>query len=460
MDKSTEIDLSKPPSLAGPGRALVRVVAGPDQGATCTMRMRLRVGTAVDNNLVLTDPRVSRNHLEIESEESGYRVRDLGSTNGTYYRGAQVGEVLVEHGAEIRVGSTVLRVERTHEQADVITDEQRFGSLVGVSGAMHQVFGLLEAVAPTEATALILGETGTGKELVAEELHRNSQRRDGPFSVVDCGALPASLIESELFGHLTGAFTGAVRDRDGVFERTPGGTVFLDEISELPLELQTRLLRVLDKRTVTRLGSDKPTSVDVRLVAATNRDLAREVKEGSFRQDLYYRLAVVRIVLPPLRERREDIPLLARFFLWKAGCDDPARVLTPEIERDLSERSWSGNVRELRNVMERLMVLTDSSDLLGDDGIPDLARQEPSGEGDSDQLERRTLEQLLPDGFLDLDYKTAKAQLLSHFEAVYIQRLAERHGGNISRIARDAGVDRHVVRKLLEKHKRQSQPEV
>jgi DNA-binding NtrC family response regulator len=454
MDKSTEIDLSKPPSFAGPGRALVRVVAGPDQGATCTMRVRMRVGTAVDNNLVLTDPRVSRNHLEIESEEGGYRVRDLGSTNGTYYRGARVGEVLVEQGAEIRVGSTVLRVERSRDHAEVITDEQRFGSLVGVSKAMQQVFGLLEAVAPTEATALILGETGTGKELVAEELHRNSQRRDGPFSVVDCGALPASLIESELFGHLTGAFTGAIRDREGVFERTPGGTVFLDEISELPLELQTRLLRVLDKRTVTRLGSDRPTDVDVRLVAATNRNLAREVKEGRFRQDLYYRLAVVRIVVPALRERREDIPLLARFFLWKAGCDDPSRVLTPEVERDLADRSWSGNVRELRNVMERLMVLTDSSDLLRDDGIPDLGRQEPASDDDPDQLERRTLEQLLPDGFLDLDYKTAKAQLLSHFEAVYILRLADRHAGNISRIARDAGVDRHVVRKLLEKHGR------
>jgi len=450
VDKSTEIDDNRPVSSAAPGRMLVRVVAGPDQGATCTMRTRLRVGTDVDNNLVLTDPRVSRHHLELEIDGGGYLVRDLGSTNGTYYRGAQVGEVMVEQGAEIRVGSSVLRLERSREQPMVVADEQRFGTLVGTSKPMQQVFGLLEAVAPTEATVLILGDTGTGKELVAEELHRNSPRCNGPFSVVDCGALPASLIESELFGHVAGAFTGAIRDREGVFERTPKGTVFLDEISELPLELQTRLLRVLDRKTITRLGRDTPTSVDVRLVAAANRDLAREVKEGRFRQDLYYRLAVVRINLPPLRDRVEDIPLLARYFLWKAGCGAPDRILTPEVERDLRAKPWSGNVRELRNVMERLMVLADSSDLLVDDTT---VLQGPQGQPvEGDQLDRAALERALPEAYLELDYKTAKGQLLGHFEAIYIERLARRHQGNISRIARDAGVDRHVVRKLLDRH--------
>ncbi len=429
--------------------ARITVVSGPDQGAACTIAgNRVRIGTADNNNLTLSDPRVSRHHLELQVQDRGYLVTDLQSTNGSFYRGARVKEVLLELGAEIRIGSSVLRLDRAEEQSRAVSAQQRFGSLIGTSRAMQQVFGLLAAVSPTDATVLILGETGTGKELVAEEIHRSSPRHERPFSVVDCGALPASLIESELFGHIKGAFTGAISDREGVFERTPGGTVFLDEISELPLELQTRLLRVLDRRTVTRIGTNTPRKVDVRLVAATNRDLAQEVKEGRFRQDLYYRLAVVRILLPPLRERKEDIALLARAFLERAGCGDPDQILTENVIHDLRTRKWSGNVRELRNVMERLQVLTDGSDLMEDGPSAQLQ----VAAGDAPAFDLSALEKILPAPFLDQSYKTAKELLLRQFEALYIRRLAERHGDNISRMARDAGVDRHVIRKLLAKH--------
>jgi DNA-binding NtrC family response regulator len=429
--------------------ARISVVSGPDQGAACTITTsRIRIGTADDNGLTLSDPRVSRHHLELQVQDRGYLVTDLQSTNGTFYRGARIKEVLLELGAEIRVGSSVLRLDRAEEQSRAVNEQQRFGSLIGTSRGMQQVFGLLAAVSPTDATVLILGETGTGKELVAEEIHRSSPRHERPFSVVDCGALPASLIESELFGHIKGAFTGAISDREGIFERTPGGTVFLDEISELPIELQTRLLRVLDRRTVTRVGTNTPRKVDVRLVAATNRDLAQEVKEGRFRQDLYYRLAVVRILLPPLRDRKEDIPLLARCFLERAGCGDPDAILSENVIHDLRARKWSGNVRELRNVMDRLQVLTDGSDLM-EDG-PSAQLQVAAGEGTAFDLS--ALDQILPAPFLDQSYKTAKELLLRQFEGLYIRRLAERHGDNISRMARDAGVDRHVIRKLLVKH--------
>jgi DNA-binding NtrC family response regulator len=431
----------------------LRVASGPDEGAACVLaKERVRVGTADDNDLVLADPRVSRHHVEVELLERGCRVRDLQSTNGTFYRGARVQEALLEPGAEIRIGSSVLRLERAQEQ-HAVAEQQKFGSLIGTSRAMQQVFGLLAAVAPTDATVLILGETGTGKELVAEEIHLSSPRRDAPFNVVDCGALPASLIESELFGHVKGAFTGAISDREGIFERTPGGTVFLDEISELPLELQTRLLRVLDRRTVTRVGTNTPLAVDVRLVAATNRDLGQEVKEGRFRQDLYYRLAVVRITLPSLRERREDIPLLARYFLERAGCGAPDAVLSEEVLRDLAARKWSGNVRELRNVMERLVVLADGSHLM-EDGPSLQLRVGESAETRAFDL--GGLRAVLPPEFFDQSYKLAKEQLLREFEALYIARLADRHGDNISRMARDAGVDRHIIRKLLAKHGRQA----
>jgi transcriptional regulator with GAF, ATPase, and Fis domain len=272
--------------------------------------------------------------------------------------------------------------------------------------------------------------------------------------VLDCGAIPASLIESDLFGHERGAFTGASGERQGAFERARGGSIFLDEIGELPLELQTRLLRVLDKRTIRRVGSDFDRKVDVRVIAATNRGLEKAVQEGRFRQDLYFRLAVVRIIVPPLRERREDIPVLARHFLWQAGCADPDEVLKPDLLRVLTTRSWPGNVRELRNLAERAVVVgVGVRDGMAADGGPadDLPPASGDSASSSDDTDLSWLIRAMPTPFLDLPLKVAKERLTSRFESVYLERLLQRHGANISRIAQDAGIDRHMVRILLRK---------
>jgi len=432
----------------------VRVVHGPDVDASCRLaQSRLRVGTSRDNDLHLSDPSVSRHHLEFQVQDLGYLVRDMQSTNGTFYRGARIAEALLAPGAEVRLGSTVLRLEVGEQESEVIVQAPRFGRTIGTSPAMRRVFGILSAVAPTDVTVLLEGETGTGKELVADEIHRLSPRRDGPFSVVDCGALPAGLIESELFGHEKGAFTGAVSERVGVFEKAHGGTVFLDEIGELPLELQTRLLRVLEQRTIKRVGSNLPRKVDVRLVAATNRELTREVAARRFREDLFYRLAVIRVPLPPLRDRREDIPELARQFLWQVGCSDPDRVLTQEVLRDFMSRAWPGNIRELRNVIERAVLLADGVDLGDPAGGSSVPQPPPVPEVPvSAAAPAAAPREDLIEELLHRDYKTAKELLLAAFERRYLERLVMRHGSNISRIAQEAGVDRHAARTLLRKH--------
>jgi DNA-binding NtrC family response regulator len=435
--------------------AVLRVVAGIDRGATCCMNLsRVTVGSAPDNSLVLTDPAVSRHHLEFQVHDQGFLVHDLDSTNGTRFRGARVQEVMLGLGAEIRLGSTVLRIERGEETSQRVEGKQAFGGLIGTAPSMQELYGLLSAVAPTDVTVLIEGETGTGKELVAQEVHRQSPRGQFPYAVVDCGAMPANLIESELFGHERGAFTGAVTSRDGVMEKARGGVVFFDEIGELPLPLQTRLLRMLDQRMVKRVGSNLERKVDVRIIAATNRNLEREVQAGRFRQDLFYRLAAVRIFVPPLRKRTEDIPILARHFLWQAGCADPDRVLNPELLRFLCTRKWPGNVRELRNVVERAVVLTDGSTPT----ITPSMLPEPSEPRASEASQPRPsirgpwLADVLPDDYLDQPFPDGKEDLVSQFEELYLERLVSRHGRNISRIARDAGVDRKLVRRLLRKH--------
>lgn len=430
--------------------AALVVEAGPDRGVRRQLQMqRTRVGSAATNDLVLSDPQVSRQHLELRVTDQGLLVRDLDSTNGTYYRGARITEALLVPGAELRLGETVIRLEAGPEQSVAVEARPNFGALVGASPAMQEVYGLLAAVAPTDTTVLILGETGTGKELVAEELHRHSPRRDHGFEVIDCGAIPANLIESELFGHVKGAFTGALTDQPGAFERARGGTVFLDEVGELPLELQSRLLRVLDRRAIKRVGDGKYRDVDIRVVAATNRDLRQLVGEGLFREDLYFRLSVVQVRVPPLRDRAGDIPLLARHFLWQAGCLDPDSVLTPEVLRILSSRRWRGNVRELRNVIERAVVLSDNAEAAVS-ADPSLPSAPPPASTGSPPDHRHAW--VVSPAILDRPYRLAKEELLRQFELVYLQRLVEHHGNNISRIAAEAGVDRQVVRKLLRRH--------
>jgi DNA-binding NtrC family response regulator len=435
---------------------LVRVIAGPDAGRSQPLSHHpVRVGTAPDNELVLTDGHVSRRHLEFRVHDHGYLVRDMGSTNGVYFRNARIQEAVLGPASEVRLGSTVLRLEVGPEEAQEVAPRESFGGLVGASAAMQGVYGLLAAVAPTDTTVLIEGETGTGKEVVAQAIHGESPRAKAPFCVIDCGSISSTLIESELFGHERGAFTGAVRDRSGIFERAHGGTVFLDEVGEIPLPLQTRLLRVLEQREVRRVGGNVPRRVDVRLLAATNRILSEEVRAGRFREDLYYRLAVIRIVVAPLRQRREDIPLLARHFLWQAGSVDPDAVLTPEMMNLLLSRMWRGNVRELRNAIERAVVLSGDAKLrFPDEDLPppeaeaaeprsEIARQ-PSG---SDWLSRA-----LPAEYLDRPFKDARDDIVHAFEAVYLKKLIEAHGRNLSRIAREAGVDRQIIRRMLHRH--------
>ena len=307
---------------------------------------------------------------------------------------------------------------------------------------MRALFARLERIAPTEANILITGETGTGKELVAEAIHRNSPRASGPFVVVDCGSLPDNLIGSELFGHERGAFTGAVTTYQGAFERASGGTVFLDELGELPLDLQTNLLGVLERRHIRRLGGKQPIGVDIRVIAATNRDLGVEINRGRFREDLYYRLAVVEAQVPPLRERSEDIALLATHFLRLFSGDENAS-LSERVLGKLKKHPFPGNVRELRNLMERSVVLSEG----GLDATPPLLA---AGGG-------ATSEPHVSDDHFDVDvdeqtpYKVARDQLLRQFEVRYLRKLLKRHGGNISKAARAARIDRMTIHNMMQR---------
>ncbi|MBZ0235487.1 MAG: sigma 54-interacting transcriptional regulator, partial [Deltaproteobacteria bacterium] len=322
-------------------------------GAVCA------IGSHAMCRLVIRDPMVSRFHCEIRADRKGARLRDTDSLNGTQVDGVRVVEAYLEHGSRIRVGGTTIRFEldgRSDQLA--LSDAPRFGSLVGESTAMRHVFAVLERAAPVTATVLLEGETGTGKTAAARSLHLAGPRRERPFVIVDCAAIPANLLESELFGHEKGAFTGADQRRIGAFEEADGGTLFLDEIGELPPELQPKLLSVLENRTVRRVGGSATVPVDVRIVAATHRDLRGEINSGRFRPDLYYRLAVVRIEIPPLRARPDDLEPIARQLLAGMGASPAqvARLLDGAALEQLRAATWPGNLRELRNYLERCLV--------------------------------------------------------------------------------------------------------
>ena len=418
----------------------VAVTAGPNTGASCAPEdgARLSIGTSEDNALVLVDTAVSRYHLELQRTPAGVEVVDLGSRNGTWLGTVRITRAVVPAGTTLRIGDTTITVEDAGSSVEppLPTDIPRSTELVGESEAIREVARLIHRVARVDSSVLIQGETGTGKEVVARAIHEASPRRDHELVVVDCGSLPATLIASTLFGHEKGAFTGADQRRAGAFERANGGTVLLDEIGELPLDLQPALLGVLERRAFTRVGGSQSISVDVRVVAATHRDLRAEVNAGRFRADLYYRLAVAKILVPALRERPEDVePLVAHFVQRLTGVAELG-PLAPALDQ-LRAHPWSGNVRELRNVVEAALVM----------GELDLGLGGRSESGQSPQ----PLAASATAGTI-ASYRDARAAALSRFEVEYLRTLIERADGNASEAARIARMDRPYLLTLLRKH--------
>jgi DNA-binding NtrC family response regulator len=343
----------------------LRLVAGADAGLEISLGLpNVRIGTAPDNDLVLTDRAVSRRHAEIRMTPNGLLLRDLGSTNGTFINDVRITEAYIPPDAECRLGySTLLIRQRTEERKVAVPLQDHLGELVGSSERMRELYGLIRAVAPTPTTVHLHGESGSGKELVARTLHTFSGR-SGPFMVFDASVADAEMVRNDLFGHIKGAFTGATGSREGAFRQAHTGTLFIDEIGELPLDLQPRLLRVLETREVTPIGSDKSSRVDVRVITATHRDLATMVRTGAFRADLFYRLSVVPIELPALREIREDIPLIAQHLCQQLQLND--RISAAAMEA-LQNYPWPGNVRELRNVLERAAVMCGDREIRPED---------------------------------------------------------------------------------------------
>jgi DNA-binding NtrC family response regulator len=432
------------------GRFRLLVTTGPDQGAEIVSDGdELSIGSSAGNHLVLRDPAVSRHHCVIRATERGFLLRDLGSRNGTTLAGFRVEGAYLAPGAVIGAGDTKLRfVPLAEEIVEPLSGDEQYGRVLGQSPAMRRLFAALPRIAASDSTVLIEGETGTGKGLLADAIHARSQRARGPFVVIDCSAIPPNLIEAELFGHMKGAFTGAQASRPGAFEGAAGGTVFLDELGELPIDMQPKLLRALEERVVRRIGSLEPIRLDVRVVAATNRDLRQEVNRGTFRSDLYYRLNIVRIRLPPLRERREDIPMLvAHFYEQLSRSGDPRPPA--ELCAAFALQDWPGNVRELRAAVERAILMQDIdlwSEATAAIGATATQGREPF----------RDAEAAAPlDYKADLalhSFRAAKERVVTRWERGYIEALVRKNGGNVSRAARDARMDRNHLRELVRRY--------
>ncbi len=423
-------------------RSRLRVTGGPDNGREIVSEKEIvRVGGHNTNDLVLQEDRTaSRHHFEIQYTERGYLLVDKESTNGTFLDGRRVERAYLSPGSQIRAGSSTITFAPVDEEVTVEPDSiGQLGGMVGQSVKMRQIFGLVRKIAPMDVSVVIQGETGTGKELVARAVHENSSRKDGPLVVLDCGAIPPELIESELFGHEKGAFTGAISQRQGAFERAHGGTIFLDELGELRLDLQPKLLRVLENREVRRVGGNDVIEVNVRVIAATNRDLVKEIQAGNFREDLYFRLSVINISLPPLRQRREDIP-----WILKRALAEPEvlqkygrKRFSPEALSLLMAYAWPGNVRELMNVLSHVLTFSEGEEIL-----PSHLPARVQGQ-----------QKEAPVPFNEhLSFKEAKEQLLENFEREYIGSVLKRCEGNISRAARESGLHRKSIERLVKKY--------
>ena len=442
------VSTRQPPGSASDATEVVAPAAGPAVGLRVVVRGivpappprsigpgGVTVGSGPDNDLVIADRRVSRHHLRLTPHPGGVQVADLGSRNGTFLGRARIQEAVAQAGAVLEIADLRLAIEPDVDAAEVpLSPRHHLCGLIGRSPAMRRLFTLIERVAPSDYTVLIEGETGTGKEVVARALHELSPRRTGPLVVLDCAAISRGLVESALFGHVRGAFTGADRDRDGALTRADRGTLFIDELNSLPLETQAKLLRAIETRRFLPVGGEDERTVDLRVVAASNVPLAGEVAAGRFRADLFYRLSVVRIELAPLRGRLEDIPALVEHFLRAAGRELEVGGRNLDL---LLGGAWPGNVRELRNTIERALALGGPAPL----GFDEL----PISIGDATPT-------LAWPVALDLPFKEAKDQLVSAFERVYATQLLDRAGGNLSEAARRAGLSRRHLFDLVRKH--------
>jgi transcriptional regulator with PAS, ATPase and Fis domain len=413
------------------------VTKGADAGKRVALtKKRFVIGKGASCDLRFLDATVSRQHLEIEASEEACFVRDLGSTNGTQINGTRIMEAFLAPGDRVQAGNIELMLQPVYETPEErsLGALEQFGTLIAASPSMKSILGMLRKAAQSGTTVLLRGETGVGKSALAKALHTEGPRREGPFVVFDCASVAPTLVESELFGVKKGAFTGAYESRAGACELAGGGTLFVDEICDLPIELQAKLLRVLEDKEVQRLGDTKPRKLDIHVIAATRINLEEAVREGRFRRDLYYRIAVLEVMVPPLRNRKEDLPLLCNHFLKETRGDNAWSRFTPALRDELLAYSWPGNIRELRNVLERL-------ECIGPDGVltPQMREERPD-EGLAFSFE------------MDRPFKEAKEELIDAFEREYLAKLLERSKGRIAPAAREAGLNRKYFYDLLRKH--------
>jgi len=422
------------------------VTEGPERGRAyrldASLPVRALVGTSPACEIRLTDREVSRRHVALERMASGLRITDLGSTNGTWVDRVKVVEADLQGGEMVRIGSTMFRVDIEDEAErgaeTPLSTATNFGRVVGASREMRRIYPLLERLAQTNVPVIIEGETGTGKEALAESLHEMGPRAQAPFVVFDCTAVPPSLVEAELFGHERGAFTGALQTRRGVFEQAQGGTLLIDEVGDLDLALQPKLLRAIERFEIRRIGGDRWLHTDVRVLAATRRDLDKEVQAGRFRDDLFHRLAVARVELPPLRHRHGDITALAMHF-WREMGGDPYAI-PRELLQKWEDYAWPGNVRELRNTIARQLALGDLAD-----AQPERAPSLPPGASPAGVVGEDSIDHFVD---MNLPFPQARDRILEEFEARFVARVLSRHNGDVARAAAASGIGRRYFQKL------------
>jgi len=450
VEGTVEVSLGKMTDMLHVEKCKLVVVEGENQGQELVLsKPIIRIGMNENNDLILDDNTASRFHCEIRRIRDEYLLVDRESTNGTYVGKLRVRECFLYPNCEVLIGSTLIRFVPLVEEIPVYPiDNNRYGDIVGSSTRMREIYGLIDKIAPSELSAVVQGETGTGKELAARAIHQFSRRSKGPLVIFDCSAFPENLLESELFGHEKGSFSGAVRTHRGVFERAEGGTIFFDELGEMPLNLQPKFLRALESGEIRRVGGERTIKTDVRVVAATNRTLSQMVDEGTFRRDLFYRLAKVTLTLPPLRNRLEDLePLIAHFLLIlkeRQSSLSHIRSFSDEAMSVLKSYDWPGNIRELRNVVERSITFCENSVV----GLEDLPADISARMGSPNRPSVSSVVQVDPGTGL----KEAKERMVADFERDYLVSLLDRHNMNISRVAREAGIDRRHVYRLMKKY--------